>query len=332
MLSFSNTTSITGNVNSSSSLLSSTLPYQPAFHTSLIVISILATGHNLLVLIIYNRERSLHTKTNFILSNLACCDLLTGCVFLPLMIAVSFFQSKPLQFATNVFADLTVIGVVLSLASVTCERYLNLCRPYQYPVLVTKLRVHLLVAFIWSVAAIMSLVPIAWSHHNFYGDSIKETESFRLAYQVHSLVVLVIFFIIPTLLSLFALISMYCVIRKLTKNDVMVSAEIRRKRERRVVLVFLAMYMCLIICWTPLILVRLTVDFHLPLKWKRWQLELFVCLRGLPSFLNPLIYVWCKEDFRRSILKFKSVRNGNSLHSRMERNTTILMDSLKNGD
>ena len=208
------------------------LPYQPGYHTSLIVIAVLATGHNLLVLIVYNKERSLHTKTNFILSNLACCDLITACIFLPLMTALSFFSNQHLRFAINVLADFTVICVVLSLASVTFERYLNLCHPYQYPMLVKKGRVRLFVAFIWAIATIMSLVPVAWSHRLFSSVNFNGSESFHLAYQVHSLVVLLVFFTIPTLVSLFALVSMYCVVRKLTKNDFMVSAENRRKRER----------------------------------------------------------------------------------------------------
>ena len=282
-----------GNFTKSHSLL----PYQPGYHTTLIILSVIAFGHNLLVLIVYNKDRSLHTQTNFILSNLACCDLMTGCIFLPLMTATSFFLNKPLQFATNVFADITVIGVVLSLTSVTYERYLNLCHPYKYPMVVTKYRVRLLVAFIWSVAVITSLVPIAWSHSIFGHASGNETQSFKVAYQIHSLIIVVIFFTVPALVSLFALISMFCVIRKLTKNDCMISAQNKRKRERRVVLVFLAMYMCLIICWTPLTRVRIAIDFHLPLKFERWVLELFVCLRGLPSVLNPLIYVWCQRRF-----------------------------------
>ena len=307
-------------------------PYQPAFHTTLIVLSVLAFGHNLLVLIVYNKDKSLHTQTNFILCNLACCDLVTGCIFIPLMTAVSIIRTDPLRFATNVFSDITVIGVVLSLTAVTYERYLNLCHPYKYPMVVTKSRVRLLVVFIWSVAVTVSLIPIAWSLNEVGPASVPKTKSFETAYQVHSLVVLVVFFIIPTLVSLFALVSMYCVIRKLTKNDFMVSVQNRRKRERRVVFVFLAMYMCLIICWTPLNFVRLAVDFQLSLSWRRWFLELFVCLRGLPSFLSPLIYVWCKQDFRRSVLKLNIFGNSEASNPRTENHTKILMESFKQAE
>lgn len=309
-----------------------TYPYQPAYHTTLILLSVLAFGHNLLVLIVYNKDKSLHTQTNFILCNLACCDLVTGCIFIPLMTASSIIRTNPLRFATNVFSDITVIGVVLSLTAVTYERYLNLCHPYKYPMVVTKSRVRLLVVVIWSVAVIVSLIPLAWSLDTFSPTSVLKTKSFETAYQVHSLLVLVLFFIIPTLVSLFALVSMYCVIRKLTKNDFMVSAQKRRKRERRVVLVFLAMYMCLIICWTPLSFVRLAVDFQLSLRWQRWFLELFVCLRGLPSFLSPLIYVWCKQDFRRSVLKLNIFGKNESSNARGENNTKILMESFKQNE
>ena len=308
------------------------LPYQPAYHTALIILSVLAFGHNLLVLVVYNKDKSLHTQTNFILSNLACCDLITGCIFLPLMTASSFVRSRQLRFATNVFADITVIGIVLSLTAVTYERYLNLCHPYKYPMIVTKTRVRLLVVFIWSVAIIFSLIPIAWSLSIFGHGSLHPTESFTTAYQVHSLVVLVIFFIIPTLVSLFALISMYCVIRKLTKNDFMISVQNRRKRERRVVVVFLAMYMCLITCWTPLNVVRIAIDFRLPFRWQRWLLEFFVCLRGLPSFLNPLIYIWCKQDFRRSVIKLNAFRSDEVSARRSENQTKILMESFKQAE
>jgi len=306
--------------------------FEPAFHTTLIILSVLAFGHNLLVLIIYNKDRTLHTQTNFILSSLACCDLITGCIILPLMTATSIVKVKTLTFATNVLSDITVITIVLCLTSVTYERYLNLCHPYKYPMVVTKFRVRLLVIFIWSIAIIVSLVPLAWSLSLFDSRPTSMPKSFTVAYQVHSLVVLVLFFVIPTLVSLFALISMYCVIRKLTKNDFMISAQNRRKRERRVVLVFLAMYACLVICWTPLNFVRLTIDFQLRLRWRRWLLELFLCLRGLPSFLNPLIYVWCKQDFRRSVLKLNIWKNSETSAPKVENQTKILMESFKQNE
>ncbi|XP_065053763.1 adenosine receptor A2b-like [Rhopilema esculentum] len=318
--------------NTTTPMMPSILPYQPAFHTSLIILSVLTTAHNLLVLVVYKKNRSLHTPTNFILSNLACCDLMTGCIFLPLMISTSMVVNRSLQFATNVFADLTVIGIVLCLTSVTYERYLNLCHPYQYPIIVNKCRVRILVGVIWTIAALMSLVPIVWSHNTLNKAPGKEAKSFKQAYQAHSLVVLVIFFVIPTTVSLYALIAMFCVVRRLTKNDPMVNAKLRRKRERRVVLVFLAMYACLIICWTPMILVRISLDFHLNLfVWQRWHLELFLCLRGLPSFTNPLIYVWCKQDFRQSVFKIKAIQKVTTMRTKLDISERILMVT-KNAD
>ena len=311
--------------------------FKPLYHSTLILISILVTGHNLLVLIVYILERTLHTTTNFLLCNLACCDILTGCIFLPLLIASSVFQGIPkLNFAVNVFTDITGIGIVLSLTVVTIERYINLCYPFKYPEIVSKFKVRVTVAVIWSVAVILSLIPLSWSYWQITHNNAAQSDGFVIAYRVHSSIILV-FFLIPTIISLYALISMFCTIHRLTNTDIMATAATRRKRQRRVVVVFLAMYICLIICWTPMIAVRMLMDFgHFEVGGRhisQWALELFVILRGLPSFTNPLIYVWCKADFRKAVLKIKAIEKVNTFTTRAENKRMALLEETKgNGE
>ncbi len=284
--------------------------YDPFFHTSLIILSILTSAHNLFVIALYIKETSLQNITNFLLINLSCCDLLTGSILLPLIVASACISNPPLNFATSVFTDLSIVATVLSLVAVVTERYIHLCHPFQHGTFVSKRRARFLVVFIWLLATLISILPLIWSLETLASQDKKQpTAEFIKAYQIHSIVLLIVFFITPTILLIFALLAMFCTVNRLNRSDFTVSAMNKRRRGRRVSIIFTAMYLSMVICWTPLIILRLLIDLEVDIQGlQRWVFELFLFLKAVPSFTNPFLYVWCKVDFRKCALKLKPCR------------------------
>ncbi len=303
--------------------------YRPVYQASLIIFSLFISFHNIFVLALYWKERVLkRSTTNFLLVNLACCDLMYGMLLLPILYAITTAAGTGdfvLFFVGNVVTDLTIVVTVASLSSVVLERYIQLCHPFRYSDIVNKRRMKFVVALVWLLSILLAVLPVTWSVEALTRrPKVNLTAHQRKAYQIHSIVILIMFFMIPTVLLSFCLFSMFCTMQRLNKTDFTVGNEERKKREQRVALIFLSMYVCLVVCWMPLIIIRLLVDFQVPIPvLPRWANELFVILCAIPPSANPFIYVWCKSDFRKCALKLLPVR----IFFR-QRNQTILQTAM----
>ena len=96
---------------------------------------------------------------------------------------------------------------------------------------------------------------------------------------------------------------MYKVVKRFASQDVVRGLRSKEPTgsQRKAIIVFLAMFINLLICWSPMIIVRLIMDTNLQFSPGKVLLEILFTLRCSSSFINPVIYVWCKEDFKLAI-------------------------------
>ena len=284
--------------------------YRPIYHTILIIIGLLIIIHNALVIFLYFKRQQLQNETNYLLKSLAHADLLTGLLHIPTMILASVFNNRNgkyliLYFTAGVSSDFILIIVSLAMLLVVSERYMSLCKPYLYPQVISKVKVKYCSWVAWIVSTMIAVVPLCWSYDEIQG---KESSDATIAYnRYHSIFLVVCCVFIPSIIMLFAFVSMFKTVRRVTmKQNSKGIMTTDRKAEIKAFFVFLAMFLGHLICWLPLMTVRLYGDTY-PEIVNQWPvdlfilMEIFVALRCLSSLINPGIYVWWKPDFRQAL-------------------------------
>ena len=278
--------------------------YQIGFHTFLLFVAVFIVLHNTLVLVLHHRRKTLRSVTNLILVSTACADLMTGLLLIPLLVCSAALSGRgpilnPLYFTSNAIADFLTIAIVGNLLLVTTERYVSLCHPYTYPLLARRSIVKMAVCSLWLLSFVLAVVPLIWSYDAVTGKGPSKSQPS----QIYSVILLVTVFFLPSGIILFFLASMYKVVKRFASQDVVRGLRSKEPTgsQRKAIIVFLAMFINLLICWSPMIIVRLIMDTNLQFSPGKVLLEILFTLRCSSSFINPVIYVWCKEDFKLAI-------------------------------
>lgn len=278
--------------------------YQRGYHTFLVVLALFIIIHNSFVLFLYMKKRALRTTSNMLLASTASGDILTGALMIPFLISSAAMFNKGLDtlyFTSNVISDFITLVIVLNLLMVTLERYISLCHPYLHPELAKKSVIRWMIVLTWVFSFIIAIIPLSWDYAVIRGEN-KNTES---EYKAYSLFTLIGVFFVPTMVIIYCLIAMFMVIRKFVQQDrqrgVPMSQGIRA--QGKAVFVFLFMFLNMFVCWSPLMCIRLAMDTDPEFRPSSQTLEILVAFRCCSSLINPAIYVWCKKDFKRMLLR-----------------------------
>eukprot|EP00112_Aurelia_sp_Birch-Aquarium-sp1_P025067 Seg816.2 transcript_id=Seg816.2/GoldUCD/mRNA.D3Y31 product="Tachykinin-like peptides receptor 86C" protein_id=Seg816.2/GoldUCD/D3Y31 len=278
--------------------------FHPYYHTFLLLLAILMILHNALVLYLYAKTRMLRNSTNFLLACLACADFVTGLLSIPMTIAsaaLAFRGYDTLYLTSNIVNDFVTIIIVLNLLLITMERYIALCHPYIHPEIARKSVVTCVVGGVWLFAVVVALIQLVWTYPLLQGKEVDISQP----YKIYSLVILIGIFFVPSVAMSFCFICMLSVVNRIVKEDTVRGMHKMkgRRSQKKAVLVFFAMFLNLLICWTPLMTIRLALDIDDDFKPNKIVLESLLILRVCSSLFNPLIYVWCKKDFKRAFFR-----------------------------
>ncbi|XP_057566477.1 olfactory receptor 2T27-like [Hippopotamus amphibius kiboko] len=138
------------------------------------------TGNTLLILLIWLDSR-LHTPMYFLLSQLSLMDLTLTSSIIPKMAANFFFGWQSISFlacGTQIFFSLTVAIAESILITLMCfDRYVAICNPLQYPVLISPRVCWQMTAMSWVGGAFISFGHTAFTLH-FHICSPREISHF----------------------------------------------------------------------------------------------------------------------------------------------------------
>lgn len=259
-----------------------------SFH---ILISITATVENLLVLVAIWRTSSLHSPSNTLLFGLALSDLCVACVAQPVFITLQFLiysndglRSCALDKAAvfiNIFSSKVAL---LTLTTITIDRYLAVYLHLRYREIVTNRKIKILLPALWIVGgaiaatSFLAITILQWTL------IIAESTCF--------------------LISLFVWIRIYQVIRR-HKAQIQAQAQIQEQHFNMVKFKKSAsncmfLMFAYLLCYLPLFIstVRLTINLN-----KSGFRGVFVSYTALVlnSSLNPLVYCWRHQDIRTAV-------------------------------
>lgn len=139
------------------------------FFSFIFFIFIMAITENALMILLIHRDSRLHTPMYFLLSHLSFMDILHISNIVPKMIADFLSGSRTISFAGcafQIFLSLTLLGgECLLLAAMSYDRYVAICHPLCYPVLMRDNFSRLLAAGSWLVGILNSIVHTAFVLH-----------------------------------------------------------------------------------------------------------------------------------------------------------------------
>lgn len=280
----------------------------------LVILSILIVFVNVFVILLFTFKQSLRSPSNYLLISLAVSDLLYGLIGIPLVLVCSTTPDCVSCIISYAFTRLTSISTVLHILAISYERYVKIVFPLEMPQVGRTSFELKIIASLWSVNLVFSLMPWCWTTFSQEACFKDEDESEMLKNKVFYIVHVIVFGLIPVLILLYTDISIFCVVRrqldKIDKTSVgQRDSRKRIKKESKVVAIFGAMMVYFIICWSFYYAIQIVQAVGGEVMIPDW-LFFTVILRYTTPLANPLLYTLLKHDFKRAIcLEIKRIKD-----------------------
>ncbi|ESO84144.1 hypothetical protein LOTGIDRAFT_108441 [Lottia gigantea] len=274
---------------------------------------------NGLVIYVVARFSKMKTVTNMYVLNLAVSDVMF--IFsLPFLTTTTLLGYWVFDFVMCkiyfVLYSINVFTSVFTLTVMSADRYLAVCHPVRSVKYRTP-RIALFVCLcIWTISFLVMLPIILYSTtvpHRLYPDkhtcTIKWPNGQLIpAGQAFIWYTFLLGFAIPV--SLTSVFYFLVVLRLKTVGPVKKSKE-KKKSHRRVTRMVLSVISAYVVCWLPYWLFQVYIIVREPpvlVPWKVILFNSFTVLTYTNSMLNPFLYAFLSENFRKSFMKaFKCV-------------------------
>ena len=270
--------------------------WKMSFHTPLVVLAFAIIIVNLPAVFLYYKIPSLrHSAGNTFLVGLAIADLLCACVMIPTAL-VCDLRALDGDHYMNMYQFYWVTNTTVSLASIyhivaaTVAKYFAIIHPMRNITACTKPRVNFIIAVIWIVSFLVG-------HNGFYFPIMSEN-------QFHTFANFLIGFAFALPTSILTCIHVHIYIRLFLSSRpraLIAENNIRSKSNRRVALLFLVLFLFFIISWLPWYLI-----FAGYIEEGSKGHDSFTLLRFAAPVINPLIFTFAKQDFRKAALSLVS--------------------------
>ncbi|XP_062992628.1 olfactory receptor 12D1-like [Elgaria multicarinata webbii] len=135
-------------------------------------------GNGMIVCVVV-AETQLHTPMYFFLSNLSCLDIFYSTVILPKMLSGFLLAHQRISFVGCIaqlhFFHFLGSSEALLLGAMAYDRYVAICKPLHYPVIMCRRMCLLLAATTWTMGFFHALIhTIMTAQLNFCGPNIVE--------------------------------------------------------------------------------------------------------------------------------------------------------------
>ena len=244
--------------------------------------------------------KELRTIPNYLILNLAVCDLFVGPSELLLGLLHYFNHNFYLYAAAYTCIYFSMIASALTILTLAFERYIVVAAPLQSKEYLIYSHLKLAIVYIWLIAACVALLSLL--------NSCNETKYRRIVSNAIG---------IPTIIFMFLIyLRIFCLVRKCIRRDLEQSTESEqqcllrsvdeltediRKREREVafsVFLFIGVFF---VCWAPCFVMENVIPLDHTKSDKLITVANWARFLGLVnSLLNPLIYALRYNKFRKA--------------------------------
>lgn len=303
--------------------------------TSYVFICVCGLVGNCLVIYVVLRFANMKTVTNLYILNLAVSDVLflTSLPFLvPTTILGYWVFGKAMCKIYFVFYSINFFTSVLTLTAMSVDRYLAVCHPVSSVNYRTTRIAFFVCVSIWSISFFIMLPIILYSttvdNRKYPGKMtcsiVWPDDQIISPGKAFTWYTFLLGFAIP--IALISVFYMSVIIRLRSVGPSKRSKE-RKKSNRKVTRMVLAMISVYVVCWLPHWSFQVNLSFRSELSpplqdWQIYLFSAFTILSNANSMINPLLYAFLSEIFRKSFLKaFKCARYIDSRNSHVADNS-----------
>ena len=313
-------------------------------YSAIILVSLFG---NLLVCQVVVRNKRLHTVTNTFIANLAVSDVLMTCLNIPFNISRVLLDDWPFGgFMCSVVPYVQVCAVYVSaftMVAIALDRYQVIVKPLK-PRLGPR-QGAAIIAVIWLLAAVISLPHAVYNEvvtvFTFRALSRCQTRYPRPSRDFRKWLTLLTSltqYYVPLTITGVA----YAIITRKVWSRVVLGAATEEqmvyqaRAKRKTIKMLMVVVVLFAICWMPLNLYHLIVDFSQSTSPTRHNSTLFFFCHWLAMSnvcYNPFIYCWLNEHFRAGALAwFKCLaRRSSKVHPAIEINGILVQTSRRRG-
>lgn len=207
------------------------------------------------------------------------------------------------------------VGVsLLSVATISINRYILIAWPSLYPKVYTKAKVALYIGIIWLCSYGLQIPTLLGIWGVFGFDEKLGTCSIKKDEHGHSskTALFIIGFVLPCIIIIVCYSKIYWVVRKSHKRLTKHGSGIDTKRsEMHITKMFLVIFLCFTVCYLPLTIAKVfDPDVQSPVL-----LVLGYLLLYFAACLNPVIYVTMNKQYRQAYFDTLKCRVGSNLDS-----------------
>ncbi|XP_050522549.1 somatostatin receptor type 5-like [Daktulosphaira vitifoliae] len=325
-----------------------------------IIVCIIGLVGNTLVIYVVIRFSKMQTVTNMYIVNLAIADecFLIGIPFLIVTMTMDFWPFGNIM--CKVYMTTTSINQFTSsifLMIMSADRYIAICHPISSSKVRTAYVSKVVSVTAWTFSIILMIPVIMYANTMDKGNVMScniiwpENDFFsgQTAFTLYSFV---LGFAIPLMLIF---VFYILVIRKLQTVGPINKSKEKKKSHRKVTKLVLTVITVYVLCWLPYWITQVALIFTPP---KQCQSNIVItifllagCLSYSNSAMNPILYAFLSDNFKKSFLKactcaagkdvnaglhqenstFPRRNRGGSERLRTGRATTILCQAIETG-
>ncbi|XP_050303886.1 G-protein coupled receptor moody-like isoform X2 [Anthonomus grandis grandis] len=297
--------------------------YSPSMMTTAgtltIFIMVIGVLGNMLTLVALLRHSKIRTVAAAFIASLCLSDLLLCFLVLPFA-ASQFFQGTWIH--GDVFCKMVptlrygTVGVsLLSIASISINRYILIAWPHVYSKIYTKTTVILYISAIW-IFSFGLQVPTLFGVWGMFGfDKKLGTCSIILDKNGRSskTALFVLAFALPTVIIVICYSSIYWTVRQSHKRLAQHSSDGGKfkKSEMKITKMVLVIFICFVVCYLPITIVKIFDD-----NVRKPPLHVLgYLLVYLASCVNPVVYVTMNKQYRYAYLETLKCKYNSNLDS-----------------
>ena len=255
--------------------------------------------NGLVIYLVLTREY-LKTVTNFCLASLAISDMLSGLYAIPLIIACGTYGDINICIAMDLGQRFLSISTVLHLLLITLERYITIVFSVMCTTSVMSKKSCLAVLLVvWILSLCASLAQLS-----FMDQEAQEPSKNHIIYDTFCLGLLAVF---PVVVMGVAYIHIFYTLRRhieaIKRNVSHLSSQSMQRnarKKRKALLIYGAMICVFIVAWFNYFFNSLQEDLGNKTGIPFWADVILLLLRFSTGFLNPLLYTFLKQDFKRA--------------------------------
>ncbi|XP_070543746.1 galanin receptor type 1-like [Ptychodera flava] len=284
-----------------------------------LLVGVLGFIGNAVICAVVPAVKMLRTTPNYFIATLAFADLLASvCTIVKIVVMRYPIPSGVVRalyckfVLSDVFFWVTVTASVFLLVGITVERYFAVVYPFLYQKWFTTSVSAAIIALSWFLAFIFNVfAPITY---NMVGNwCIMVWPSFAYM-QFTGTAIFLLTYLLPMVFMIFAYVSMF----KHVRVDILPAnatppqtSNPRRKLIQMLCIVASAFF----ICWTPNQWLFLFANNGAYVDFQSWYYEATVLIAVSNSCLNPFIYAFRSQKFRKAIRQLLLRVPSSSMHS-----------------